>query len=240
MEMSKKFYWIIPLCVVVTPIIVNYILTREIVFNYDVAGTGVDWICFYGSFLGSGLSAFVAYYILLKTVENTNKENIKNQKKEEYDKLCDDLSARLAKIEVMEVYRVLYYPAGFNIKAEMDRLTDLLFAYKEMSNSSALRYGLESDDDSLDFYNEYNKLIGEICTSCAQMIQMLSNYLPLDNDKLGKDEKRMMQESLIEKISSCRYDMNRINALPSFVFEKAKRYCKVKKQELDKLYCNPN
>ena len=123
MKLSRKFYWILPAIAIVVPMVINYILTREKVFNYDVAGHGVDWIAFYGSFLGSALSSLVAYYILLKTIENTNKESYKKQKQDEYDKLCDDLSKRIAQIEVMEVYRVLYYPLSFNIKNELDRLT---------------------------------------------------------------------------------------------------------------------
>lgn len=234
--MKTKHLLYIFLIIAITPIVTNYILTREIICNYDVAGTGVDWINFYGSFLGSALSAFIAYYILLKTLENTNKENRKKYLKEDYDRLCDDLSSRIAQIEVMEVYRVLYYPKDFNIKEEMDRLTSLLFYYKEKANSTTLRYGLESDEDCLDFYNEYNKLIVEICNSCSELIAILSKYKNIDNVKLSPEERKKIQNVFEKEIFEQREIMSRVNAMPYVVFEKAKRYCRRKKLEVDKLY----
>lgn len=236
MKVSKKLYWIIPTIVIIVPVAVNYILTREKVCNYDVAGCGVDWIGFYGSFLGGALSSLIAYYVLLKTIENTNKENYKKQKQDEYDKLCNDLSKRIAQIEVMEVYRVLNYPLSFDIKNEIDRLTTLLFSYKEKSNSSTLKYGMESDEDCREFYDEYYKLIIEVCNGCANLIAVLSKYLPLDNEKMNIEERNRMQMALHKEIADQRSEMIRINAMPSIVFDRAQRYCKRKKMELDKLY----
>lgn len=234
--MKKKYLIYICTYIVIVPIVTNYILTREIICNYDVAGSGVDWIAFYGSFLGSALSAIVAYYILLKTLENTNKENYKKQKTEEYYRLCDDLSWRIAQIEVTEVYRILLHPTNISINEEMDRLTNLLFSYKEKANSSTLKYGLVTDEDCIDFYEEYNKLMIEVCNSCATLVAILSRYQALDKAETTPNDRKIMQESLEKDISEQRKEMSRVNAKVPFVFEKAQRYCKRKKQELDKLY----
>lgn len=224
MKLKHLFY--IFLIIVITPIGTNYILTREIICNYDVAGTGVDWICFYGSFLGSALSAFIAYYVLLKTIENGNRENLKGQKRQELNWLRDDLSERISKLEVTDIFRALLYNGDIDIRQELDRLTTLLYEYKVKTNSSMLKYGLQNTDEKCkEFFDEYNSLVNDMCVAINNMMAILAKYL-YNSDKIA----------LLNDLSVMRGVMEDLNKRPQFVFKRAEAYYLAKKRELEKLY----
>ena len=76
----------------------------------------------------------------------------------------------------------------------------------------------------------------EICNGCANLIALLSKYLPLDNEKMDIVERNRLQTALHKEITNQKSEMSRINSMPSIVFDRAQRYCKRKKMELDKLY----
>ena len=222
--MKIKHLLYIFLIIAITPIVTNYILTREIICNYDVAGTGVDWINFYGSFLGSALSAFIAYYVLLKTIENENRENLKRQKRQELDWLRDDLSERISKLEVTDVFRALLYNGDLDINQELERLTNLLYEYKVKTNSSMLKYGTQDDEECKEFFDEYNTLITDICIATNKMMTILSKYM-YNSDKEG-----MMRDLSVMKVV-----MEELNKRPQFVYKRAETYYIAKKRELEKI-----
>lgn len=225
MKISKRLFWIIPIVIVFTPIIVNYILTREIVCYYDVAGCGVDWINFYGSFLGSALTAFIAYYVLVKTIQNENRENLIKRKRQEYDWLRNDLSERISQIEVTDVFRVFLYDGAFDIKQELDRLMSLLYDYKTKSNSSMLKYGLEKEDVKCkEFFEEYNEFLGDVCIAINNMMGILAKHM-YRND----------YEALNDDLSIMNGVMKELNKRPTYVFKRAEAYLISKKKELEKL-----
>ena len=223
--MKKKFLLYIIIAIPVVPIIVNYILTREVVCNYDVAGTGVDWINFYGAFIGSALSALVAYYVLLKTIENENKENLKRQKQQDLDWLRDDLSERISQLEVTNAFRTLLYNGDVDIRQELDRLTTLLYEYKVKTNSSMLKYGLQNTDDKCkEFFDEYNSLVNDICVAINNMMVILAKYMS-NPDK----------NTLLEDLSVMRGVMEDLNKRPQIVYKKAEAFYKSKSNELENL-----
>lgn len=223
MKLKHLFY--IFLIIVITPIGTNYILTREIICNYEVAGTGVDWISFYGSFLGSALSAFIAYYVLLKTIENEKRENLKRQKRQELAWLRDDLSERISKLEVTDLFRVLLYNGDLDINQELERLTNLLYEYKVKTNSSMLKYGTQDEEKCKEFFDEYNSLVKDICIAINKMMAILAKYL-YSSDKIA----------LLNDLSVMRGVMEDLNKRPQFVFKRAEAYYLAKKRELEKLY----
>lgn len=224
--MKLKHLLCIFLIIAITPIGTNFILTREIICNYDVAGTGVDWISFYGSFLGSALSAFIAYYVLLKTIENGNRESLKRQKRQELNWLRDDLSERISKLEVTDVFRALLYNGDVDIRQELDRLTTLLYEYKVKTNSSMLKYGLQNTDEKCKaFFDEYNSLVNDTCVAINSMMAILAkNMYNTDKNALSTD------------LSEMRDVMEELNKRPQIVYKRAKDFYKSKINELDNLY----
>lgn len=225
MNLFNKTCWFKPviiLLLIIIPICVNYILSREKVCNYDVVGNGVDWISFYGSYLGSVLTASIAFYVLQKTIETEKWIDRKNQKIRQYELLRDDLSDRISRIELTDVFRVIMYRKNFDAKEEMDRLISLLYNYKAMSNSSMLRYGLDEDDRCVDFFEEYNSLIADICIAINSMMRVLANYIET-NDKVILESELSIMNGV----------MKELNKRPEIVFKRAQVYCLSKKKELN-------
>lgn len=223
MKKNKIIFCIIVIIIALTPIFVNFILSREIIFNYKVVGSGEAWVNFYGSFLGSGLSTIIAYYILLKTIDSEKNINIKKQKIKEFENLRNDLSERISKIELTDVFRVFLYREQFDAKEELDRLMSLLYIYKAMANSALLRYGLsENDEESIKFYKEYSSLLKDICVAINKMMGIIAKY------QIKKDP-----ESLASELLTMKSVMIELNKRPVLVMESAKLYCKVKQKELE-------
>lgn len=78
MAQDKKniYAWIIIAIILATPIIINWLILRPSCFEY--IGTGVDWLSFWGGYLGAIISAGVAFIILhmqRKENETQNKAN---------------------------------------------------------------------------------------------------------------------------------------------------------------------
>lgn len=224
--MTKKHLFYIFLLIIITPIVTNFILTREIICNYNVAGSGEDWINFYGAFLGSTLSAGVAYYILLKTIENGNKENLKKEKRIELDWLRDDLSERISKLEVTDAFRVFLYNGDIDARIEIERLTNLLYEYKVKANSSMLKYGVQDGDEKCkEFFEEYNSLIIDLCIAINSTIAILAKYMYKPNKKNMQNDLAVMKPIMKE-----------LNKRPQYVFKRAEAYYIAKRRELENLY----
>lgn len=211
------------LFIAITPIVINYILTRDVVCNYNVAGSGKDWISFYGSFLGSVLSTCIAYYVLLKTIEHEKRENMKRQKRQDLEWLREDLSNRISNLEITDVFRVFLYLPDIDIQKEIERLTNLLYDYKAKSNSSMLKYGLNDKDERCkEFFDVYNALICDVCCEINELRSILISFQHSSNKGIFMDRLPEIKEK-----------MKTLNERPQFVFEKAKAYYIAKKNELD-------
>lgn len=234
--MKKRYLLYICLLIIIIPIVTNYILTREIICNYDVAGSGVDWINFYGSFLGSVISASVAYYIMHQTIINNEKqttrtlqqsknEQIKIAKREELIFLRKDLSERIAQINVSDIFRIFLFPNNIDIKLEMERLNVLYINYMQQSNSSLLIYGLDDGKECQAFYYEYNFFISEICAEINKITKMLAPYLDTANDRTDLC-KSLVEESVI---------LQTLSLKPNIILVKAQEYYNKKKKEYDNL-----
>jgi hypothetical protein len=237
--MRKKYLLYIFFIIIITPIATNYILTREIVCNYDVAGSGVDWISFYGSFLGSVISAIVAYYVMYNTLINNEKqttrtlqqskyEHIKMAKRDELDFLRRDLSERIGQINVFDIFRLFMFPQNFDVKEEMERLNELYVKYAQQSNSSLLIYGIVDDKECQAFYYEYNSFLTDLCREINKLTTILAPYLNPANDR----------KILCETIEKENAVLANLSEGPKIILEKAKEFYYKKKKEYDVLSLN--
>ena len=58
----------------------NFILSRDVLFDYKVVGEGKDWLSFYGSII----SSTVAFYALFRTIKS-------NRNNTQIDRMHQDL-----------------------------------------------------------------------------------------------------------------------------------------------------
>lgn len=63
--------------IIILPIIINWLILKPSIFEY--VGTGVDWLLFWGGYVGAIISAGVAFAILAIQYKQNRKENKKNR-----------------------------------------------------------------------------------------------------------------------------------------------------------------
>lgn len=63
--------------IIILPIIINWLILKPSIFEY--VGTGVDWLLFWGGYVGAIISAGVAFLILAIQYKQNRKENKKNR-----------------------------------------------------------------------------------------------------------------------------------------------------------------
>lgn len=112
MEWLKKYWWVI-LMMLVSPIVINFILL--VPAFYPIVGRDTDWLIFWGSYLGSIISASVAFIILAIQYKQNQKENkanrqlqintIKHQQEQNQLHSIINISAKL--ISITNPYKVI-------------------------------------------------------------------------------------------------------------------------------------
>ena len=66
--MKKETFLFIILGILIIQIIINYVLLIPIPFNLPIIGNNVDWLSFWGTYLGGIIGAFVSFTILYLTL----------------------------------------------------------------------------------------------------------------------------------------------------------------------------
>ena len=236
----KKYLFLISIIglflIIVSPIIVNLVITRNPLFDYRIAGESKDWIGFYGTFLGSVLASIVAYVVMIYTIKNNEEqtkktlqqselEHLRIIKHEELIALRNDLSNRIANINYPSIIRACQYPFDFNPDDELNRLDNLYYLYQQLSNSSLLAYGTEKDFEYRDFNYAYNTFLSQLCKYINELTIIIWDY------KKTKDK-----ESFVIKLNTLSKTVTEYSDKQyEIVFNQAERLYRCKRQEYDAL-----
>lgn len=140
-RLSKYGGIIAIILILITPPILNWVLSRPAFCR--IVGTDVDWLSFYGGYIGSVISSMVAFFILHQQLKNNHEENKRNrdiqrniiryqQEKERLDRL------KLACTENVICYDVtpLYHIATTMISNPEQASTDLDLLSNKMKTSN--------------------------------------------------------------------------------------------------------
>ena len=76
------------LIIVLIPAIINFIILQPSRFKF--VGTSVDWLIFWGSYLGAIISAGVAFIILYIQRKDNEKANEANEKQNELNRINNE------------------------------------------------------------------------------------------------------------------------------------------------------
>jgi len=207
-------------------IIVNFILSRDVLFDYKVVGEGKDWLSFYGSIT----SALVAFYALFRTIESNKKDAQIERMHQDLKDLRNDLSERISAINTSQILQVILEGNDFNITKELFRLDALAQDYTKLSNSTYFKYGIIDDDNAKAFYTAYCTLIDDLVKEDIKELTILLNRF-----KQEKILKTDYEEALLS--ISTRVTKNRQDFFDKHVYPAAKQYylsesLKIKKKEM--------
>ena len=70
----KKIICFIILGIIVLPIIINYVLMLPVPFNFPIIGSNVDWLSYWGTYIGGIIGASASFLILYLTLLHNKNE----------------------------------------------------------------------------------------------------------------------------------------------------------------------
>jgi len=126
--MKKKYWYSLVIIVISLPLVLNYFVTREKLFDYNVAGDTKDWVSFWITYLSSiaSLAMVVITWWTLKQSKlqndalfKQNHEQLEEIKKEREEDLKEKKEMQRARLVFdIIVYQTAYYLRIINIGKE--------------------------------------------------------------------------------------------------------------------------
>ena len=192
MAQDRKYIyaWIIIAIILATPIIINWLILEPSFFEY--IGTGVDWLSFWGGYIGAIISAGVAFAILHIQRKDNEKQNEANRtlqinvlKHQQKTQWLNELKGKCLEYYLgFDINALIDFKGSINISATTQKDSfDALKELCEKKNSSAFSFGLmfppqEYLDEKQygflatlkDYSNIYNVVLFDIIWLC-QLIE---------------------------------------------------------------------
>lgn len=167
---------------VVLPIAINFIVTSQRPNNVVVAGESVDWLQFFGSYVGSMIASITSLWILYDTLRCTMNENDANKIHTEILDTKKELSERFQKYNVSEIINLDFVKRCSRENGIVDwttlycveayRLQGLFEKYAGMGKSASLLYSNGETQEEKDFFLNYNQLISQTTTLISDLIKL--------------------------------------------------------------------
>ena len=197
----------------ISPIILNYLLSRNALWNYTVVGEGKDWLPYYGSIM----SSIAAFYILYQTLMQNRNLALLSHKHEELKLLKRDIARIISSIDLTQIIENSLYVDGFNCTQELLRLNALAQYYTKESNAVFLVYGNSNDEYALDFCNAFCTIIDSIVKE--DIDEMTRTLVELRSNTITKDEYKQRLLVVAKRITEERQQYYKV-----FVYPSAQRY----------------
>lgn len=139
------------------PIIINYVLIIPTPLGLNIVGSEIDWLSFWGTYLGGIIGAFVSFTILYLTLLHNKKEAEIERVNNALSQLKKDLSERLSDINYMPLYINIY--SDIDTTAEIERLNVLQGIYQQKMFTARFIYENGDNEFAKQFYDAYSKFI---------------------------------------------------------------------------------
>lgn len=164
---------------ILMPILLSIILhmTISIWFPY-IAGTESDWVGFWGSYLGAGLTCFISFIVLWNTIESNKQINNAKRQDDYYFQFRRDLSSRLSRLNPVRFVGLIFdeedSPSG-----AVSRLEDYTRIILEDVNSFVILY----DEDCDGFIESYKQVVETFVAKIREFI-ILYKHIERDPDNV--------------------------------------------------------
>lgn len=165
-DVMKNKWWIIIIIILalITPVILNIIIgSTNPLDSIKIVGTEVDWLVFYGSYIGGVLSAAIAFITMWQSSKH-NTLNIMIPQQEAYIKeLNSALSERISKLDFVYIGSISLHTTEEEseefykmIPKVLDELNELSKDTSRLFNSYGLLHSQTQNADEKDL-NEFYK-----------------------------------------------------------------------------------
>lgn len=126
-------------------------------FNLKIVGDSVEWLSFWGTYVGGIIGASVSFVILFLTLIHNKKEAEIERSNNRLMQLKRDLSERISDVNFMPLSINAYNE--INIPSEIDRLNILARIYEQKCCVAKFVYGNDESELAKQFYETYYKFI---------------------------------------------------------------------------------
>ena len=206
----KKRIVVFLIIAVVLPIAVNFIVTSQRPNNVVVAGESVDWLQFFGSYVGSMIASITSLWILYDTLRCTMNENDANKIHTEILDTKKELSERFQKYNVSEIINLDFVKRCSGENGTVDwktlycveayRLQGLLDKYEGLRKSAILLYSNGETQEEIDFFLSYDQLISQTTTLIDDLIKLYTGQSePLKFELIDKYSERAVRLFMEER-----------------------------------------
>lgn len=179
----------------IIPAIINCVLLIPIPFNFPIIGSNVDWLSFWGTYLGGIIGAFASFTILYLTPLHNKKAAETERKHNELLQLKKDLTKRLSDVNFMPLH--LDASNEINVQYEISRLNMLYEIYGQKCSTAKFIY--ENDENELAklFYKSIHNFTIHFGIEINNLRKILTNEK--NKDKLKQSIKKYNDKLLINQ-----------------------------------------
>ena len=210
----------------ISPFILNYLLSRNVLWNYTVVGEGKDWLPYFGSIV----SSIAAFYILYQTLTQNRNLALLSHKHEELKLLKRDIARIISSIDLTQIIENSLYVDSFNCSQEILRLNALAQYYTKESNAVLLVYGNSDNKFAQEFSNAFCTLIDSLV---KEDIGEITNILvELRSNIITKDEYKERLLGVSKRITEQRQQYYK-----DVVYPTAQRYVKNEQKKYNDMSC---
>lgn len=188
--MVKRKMWItlIIILVLITPIILNIIIgSTNPLDSIRVVGTEVNWLAFYGSYIGGVLSATVAFITMWQSSKHNTLNILIPQQEAHIKELNSALSERISKLDFAYIGSIsLHTPKEESeefyqkIPKVLDELNELSKETSRLYNSYGLLHSQTQNTDEKDLNEFYETCVKQYKKRIDEMTIML---VTVQNDR---------------------------------------------------------
>ena len=180
----KNRWWIIIIIILalITPVILNIIIgSTNPLDSIKVVGTEVDWLVFYGSYIGGVLSAVVAFMTMWQTSKHNTLNVMIPQQEAHIKELNSALSERISKLDFVYIGSIsLHTPKEESeefyqkIPKVLDELNELSKDTSRLFNSYGLLHSQTQNADEKDLNEFYETCVKQYKKRVDEMTIMLT------------------------------------------------------------------
>ena len=180
----KNRWWIIIIIILalITPVILNIIIgSTNPLDSIKVVGTEVDWLVFYGSYIGGVLSAVVAFMTMWQTSKHNTLNVMIPQQEAHIKELNSALSERISKLDFVYIGSIsLHTPKEESeefyqkIPKVLDELNELSKDTSRLFNSYGLLHSQTQNADEKDLNEFYETCVKQYKKRVDEMTIMLA------------------------------------------------------------------
>ena len=136
--MKRKLWIILIILALIVPIILNIIIgSTNPLDSINIVGTEVDWLGFYGAYIGALVGALITLYAMFRESKNNA---LKNNQENLIKDLREQLSARISTLTFSKIGNFALYTTKENLPVDKSQIDSTLKELNDYHTKATQEY----------------------------------------------------------------------------------------------------